>query len=123
MQFTRILAVALMLTLGAGAAFAQDGERKQRPDRERKERPEGERKERPEGERGDHAKKHALHRQVLKGMEARLELLKAKQAKGDAEDPERLAEAIAKLEARIAKMKEKGAEHMEKHHKGKGQES
>ena len=114
MQYTRILAVALMLTLGAGTAFAQDGERKQRPERERKER--------PEGEKGDHAKKHALHRQVLQGLEARLELLKLRQAEGKSENPERLAEAISKLEERIARMKERLAEHMKEHHKG-GQKS
>lgn len=111
MHYTRILAVALMLTLGAGAAFAQDADRPKR---------EGDRK---EHDQGDHAARHAKFRQHLKELQARLERLKAKQADGSSEDPERLAEAIKRIEAKIAEMKEKGAKHMEKHKERDGKKS
>ncbi|MCB9896059.1 MAG: hypothetical protein H6839_16625 [Planctomycetes bacterium] len=115
MQFARILAVALMLSLGAGAAFAQDTERPER---------DGKHKEGREHAKGDHAGKHAQVAKRLAEAQKKLKQLKAKQAEGNAEDPERLAEAIARLEEKISEIKAKIAAHKEKHGERKdGKES
>jgi septal ring factor EnvC (AmiA/AmiB activator) len=104
MQYTRILAVALLLTLGAGAALAQNADRPQR---------DGDRKAHARHDKGDHASRIGKAHKRLQELEAKLKKLKARQADGEARDPERLAEAIKRIEDRIAEIKAKLAAHRE----------
>ena len=66
-------------------------------------------------------KRHHFIMQHLKFLEHLLATIKKRIASGECQDPQKAAEAVAKLEQRIANIKAKIAEHKDKHHEGRGE--